>query len=176
MAVNQTGQQKKSRLLSESGLATVEAVPILILFIVLWSYGLGIFGAIHTGILNSIAARNYAFEAFANRADLQIHRNDPISLSEAATYKNRENRLHTVVSETVRGDERFPATERPLAKGLPNAPEEDNRTATYHSDLIGLYDRLYSRNQTPRSSDVDVAPIWIQVGHGICLNSRCGDE
>ncbi len=61
---------KPSRLKDEHGMAIMELIPIMVILVILINYSLGFFGAIHTGILNSMAARNYAFDTFKHRSNL----------------------------------------------------------------------------------------------------------
>ena len=56
---------------NEKGMAALEIIPIVIIVVLLLSFSFGFFGVIHTGILNSMAARNYAFETFNHRSDLR---------------------------------------------------------------------------------------------------------
>ena len=49
---------------NDHGMAVLEMIPIMIIVVLLLSFSFGFFGLIHTGILNSIGARNYAFETF----------------------------------------------------------------------------------------------------------------
>lgn len=152
----------------ESGMATIEAIPIVIIFAVLFGYTYGLFGAIHSGTLNSIAARNYAFETFRNRSDLVIFRmqggDNPVR------YYTTNNRYHTVRSERTDGLEFF-ATERPLAKGLALGPDTEGRTEAIHSNLFS--NPALTGGRGPARVETDISPIWLQIGYGICLNSRC---
>ncbi|RME18011.1 MAG: hypothetical protein D6797_01290, partial [Bdellovibrio sp.] len=65
---------KKEKRTNQKGLATVEALPLLVIFVILLSYALGTWGVVHTAILSSIGARAYAFETFRNRTNLIFHR------------------------------------------------------------------------------------------------------
>jgi hypothetical protein len=59
---------------NQKGIAMFEAVVLMIVFAVIVTYSIGFFGAIHTGIKNSIASRNLAFETFRNRSNLSYRR------------------------------------------------------------------------------------------------------
>ncbi|MEZ0393094.1 MAG: hypothetical protein ACAH59_12810, partial [Pseudobdellovibrionaceae bacterium] len=80
------------------GNAMIEIVPILAIFILILNFSLGFFGLIHSGIMNSIAARNYAFETFRNRADLRYLR-DAASSDTEFTYTKSQVRFHAIKSE-----------------------------------------------------------------------------
>ena len=147
-------------------MAMIEVVPILVIFVILCGYSFGLFGVIHTGILNSIGARNYVFETFRNRSDLTVFRTN--NWQDPNHYRNRGNRFGLVESEDLQTETngQFPATERPLAKGLSSYPKGVRDPAT-HQQVIS--------QDISRRPRVGVAPVWIQVGYGICLNARCGD-
>lgn len=150
-----------SRLKSESGLASIEAIPLIVVFVMLTGYAMGMWGSVHSAILQSIAARTYAFETFGNRANLNLHRDtDPNPL----TNKRLGYRFHSIRSEASNEIE-WHATARPLSIGFP-APEATGRESDHNT-------RIYEIG--PRNRNVDVSPMWIMVGHGICLNARCGE-
>jgi Flp pilus assembly protein TadG len=161
--------RRKSRLKDESGMALMETIPILVIFLMLIAYGLGFFGVVHTGILNSIASRAYAFETFRNRSNVTYFRDK----GSAATthYANIGARIHTVNSEKMAGDtvdEGQFATTRNLALGREVA--NSGTTEAQHNERIDAIER---RN---RRGGLEASPAWIMVGYGICINSRCGDQ
>ena len=53
-------QMKANALKNQRGMATIEVLPLLLVFLMLFSYTLGAFGIIHTGIMHSISARSSA--------------------------------------------------------------------------------------------------------------------
>src|ERR1700752_1592500 len=83
---------------NDSGMATLEAIPLIIVFLVLLAFSFGSFGIIHTGILNSIASRTYAFETFRHRANL-IYFRERTAMGELLHFIKHETRVHAVVSE-----------------------------------------------------------------------------
>ncbi len=95
---------------NQKGIAVFESIPIILVMILLLNFSIGFFGVVHTGILNSIASRNYAFETFRHRADNKYFR----SKSELP-YNKKGFRFHGTVSElTKQDDNRFVATSRPI--------------------------------------------------------------
>lgn len=162
---------RRSDLKNERGSATVETLPLLLIFVMLISYTLGAFGVIHTGILHSISARTYAFETFRNRANLTYFRDIPGT--DILHYRNYGNRVHAVLSEKRVPDATFYVAERPIRIGMESATAGKGRqTASVH--LQDTHDdskvTLGKRNET-----VEVDPVWIRVVYGICLNNGCGD-
>lgn len=154
---------------SEKGMATLEALPLLVIFSLLMSYGMGLFGAIHTGILQSIAARTYAFETFRNRTNLVIYRENISGLYSPLHTGKFGMRYHAVVSEAASASTQvqFFASERPLAMG--RAVAQAGREFAVHNQKV--FNEIGLRNET-----VEVNPIWIMVGYGICLSATCGDN
>ena len=76
MAVKKHFHFKKSPLFlkNNKGLAVVEMLFLLPLFVVLFGLTFGFWTAIHRGSLQSIAARHYAFEVLNYRSDINYHR------------------------------------------------------------------------------------------------------
>lgn len=165
---NLGGQIKLRRLQSQKGNALLETLPILVIFTLLIAYSLGFFGVVHTGILNSIAARTYAFETFRNRTELKMFR-DTVAPGEVHTeHWTLGNRMHAITSEKNAdgslGDGQF-ASSRPLAIGRKVASSD----AKQSDHNVGIY------NLDARNRKVNVSPAWIMTGYGICLNADCGD-
>jgi len=150
---------------NEKGMAMIEAVPLLVMFVVLLSFSLGFFGVVHTAILNSIAARAYAFETFRDRTNLNFFREDGSAVKGLGPlYLGVKGfRFHAIQNE---GDKRqlFIPTTRSIAMGQ----EEPQKPSTKDLHNSQIYD-------IPTMNDrVDVNPVWVMVGYGICLNAACG--
>ena len=145
----------------------LETVPLLVIFVVLMSFGLGFFGIVHTATLHSIAARTYSFETFRQRTNLYFFREDGSgeSVSTAINYSRKGWRFHAIQRE---GDSResFVPTSRPIALGRAVAASESNEQT--HNE--GIFQLL------PRNERVSVNPVWVMVGYGLCLNANCGNQ
>ena len=163
---------------SNRGNSMIEIIPVLAIFILLVNFSLGFFGVIHSGILNSIAARNYAFETFRNRAGLRYLRD--IEDSEATfTYTQNQGRFHAITNERKTdgsSDTRFIATRRSiqfnlLAMSEDITPDERLGTPTDHNTKVKTI------AEGARASDVGVDegvdPVWIRSSYGICLTAAC---
>jgi hypothetical protein len=167
-------EMKKSmrHLKNEQGMATVETIPLLVIFVILLAYSFGSFGIIHTGILNSIAARTYAFETFRGRTNVTYFRDNirPGDAFEALHFLRKGNRVHGIKQENPgNSTDNFMSTERPLRMGLGNIPGDVSRTtASTHNQKI--YTDVGEQVQT----QVGVSPVWIMTQYGICLNATCG--
>lgn len=158
---------KRTRILkNEKGMAIIETVPLLVIFIVLMSFGMGFFGVVHTAVLHSIAARAYSFETFRQRTNLYYYREDGSGeqAGKSIHFGSKGWRYHAVNHETDSRD-RFIATTRPIALGRGVASEQTNDDL--HNKAIFAI--------LPRNDRVSVNPVWVMVGYGICLNARCGN-
>lgn len=148
------------------GFAVIESVVLLFIFLILFWYSLGFFGVIHTGILQSIAARNYAFETFRHRSHLWFFRSNSKSVMR---YHRFDNRVHGTNSEIVVGGNnklQF-ATERRVAM-FKGDIEPTGRTPTEHNQAMGQV------QEGQRNTSVSLDPVWIKVQYGICLTQECG--
>lgn len=166
--------EKQMRVLkNEKGMATVETIPLLAIFVILLAYSFGSFGVIHTGILNSIAARTYAFETFRGRANLTYFRDNVQGTTkpDKLHFKAIGTRIHGIKQERPGNSESdFRATERPLRVGLGGIAQDPSRnTASIHNTKI--YTDVVEQVQT----QVGVSPVWVMTQYGICLNAKCGD-
>ena len=157
-------QIRKSSLRNESGMAVIETLPLLVVFVMLTGFGLGLFGVIHTATLHSIAARTYAFETFRNRTKLDFYREDGSGLTDPYYLGKKGYRYHAVQNE---GDARFDfvATTRPVTLG--RAVAATSSPEIVHNQQIFNLDK--------RNIKVAVSPVWIMVAYGICLNAQCGN-
>ena len=148
---------------NEKGLATIESMALLVVFTVLIGYGIGYFGIVHTGILNSIAARSYAFETFDHRVDLTYFRSNRLNTNvEQEHYKNYGFRAHGVRTEKYgsANDALWEVTERSISIGRPSSGRiEGNHQLG--EEIMGAERR-------------GVNPVWIKTVYGICLNVACG--
>jgi hypothetical protein len=149
----------------------LEIVPVLAIFILVINFSLGFFGLIHSGILNTIAARNYAFETFRNRADLNYIRDTGSDIS--FVYSTSEMRFHTIRNETTAGvDElKFYATRRPIKFSDIHEVSDLRDSPQQHEQ-----DKAIAEGKRASESGIDegVNPAWVRSAYGICLVANCG--
>ncbi len=170
---------------TEKGMAFVEAIPVLFMIVVVFNFSLGFFGAIHSGILNSIASYNYTMETFRFRSNLMYFRPGD---SKMAHYTKSMNRVHGVTSDGIKqedgatgGPNRWPATVRSIAfnKTAAKLPDGDGFLGVHdykdsakndHKNVWGV-----NTNYSPDSAtDSATSPeIWVKTIYGICLNAEC---
>jgi hypothetical protein len=161
---------------SESGTSAIEIVPILMVFMIILNFGLGFFGVVHSGILNSIAARNYSFETFRNRTNLNYLRDIPPS-NQALFFNKGGYRYHVSISETHSRDA-FIVTRRPIKFSALNEGMDVISNSTEHNTLIQQLqdnektsEKFTGKKRDDGLSGVD--PVWIKSLYGICMNSTC---
>lgn len=161
---------KSSIIKNEKGMAVFEMIPIIIVIVLFVNFSLGFFGAIHTGILNSIAARNYAFETFRNRSNLIYFKNTDTSAIKYE-YSKENMRVHAINTEKSVGKSAEP--EFSASARLIDFLNSDNRAA----DIVGNDKSNHAKVQgipDGRNENVSANPIWIKSAYGICLNVKCG--
>ncbi len=141
----------------------LESVPLIVIFMVLTSFGMGFFGLIHTAVLHSIGARTYSFETFRQRSNLNYFREDGSGLTRPINYSSKQWRYHAVNHESD-PRQRFVATARPIAIGRTTPPADASQEA-HNTQIFQLQ---------PRNERIEVNPAWVMVGYGICLNANCG--
>lgn len=165
---------------NDRGMATIETIPLIMVFVFLICYEFGMFGIIHTGIMQSMSARAYAFETFRNRTNLVYFRDGPNDeLQGLNIFRNVGNRTHGIASEAKTASDPNSdgiAAERPLRIGIPFPDDELRRLEhSRHDDShnVKIFNPALVGAQK-RNTIVEVNPVWIQVQYGICLNANCG--
>ena len=155
-------------------MATIETIPLIMVFVFLIAYEFGSFGIIHTGIMQSISARTYTFETFKNRSSLVYFR-DNTPEGTHSFYRNAGTRTHGIASE-LRSDadnnDDGIAAERPIRVGIPFSPDQGSRKDLDRHN-VALFEKIVA---SKRNQKVEVNPVWIQVQYGMCLNVNCGGD
>jgi hypothetical protein len=172
----------KVKKLNNSGFAALEVVVIFAVIMILFNFGLGFFGVIHTGILKSIAARNYAFETYRFKSNLDFFWREGTATNRISKFRLFGNRFHGVTSE-FSGDDDWIATARPISfvstfggtdkdgNDLSRAPAEDGNSKLHNETIFKIKD-----DGTPLLEDREqylAYPVWIRPVYGICINATC---
>ena len=196
MSLNKLHPHKAKPKKSEKGMAVLEAIPVLFMMVLVFNFTLGFFGAIHSGILNSIASYNYTLETFRFRSNLVYFRPG----GDTTNYFKSQNRVHGTVQDGTAAtsdnkveDKRWPATLRGItfnydsdnqARSLASVQDsKGGKTATNDSAV----DRLFKMVPTPGNiwyvkaksvpqageTPVQTARVWVKTVYGICLNADC---
>lgn len=161
--------KRPSLLKNKRGNAIVEIVPILAVFVLLLNFSLGFFGLIHSGILNSIAARNYAFETFRNRSNLNYLR-DTVNTNKDVKYAKVGMRYHGAINENARS-EAWIVTQRPI-KFTELSGDFDIKGTSEHDGTVKAIEEGVKASD--KGIDEGVNPAWVRTIYGICLNAACG--
>lgn len=160
-------KNKKSLLKNNKGSAIIEVIPIIIVIVLFLNFSIGFFGAIHTGILNSISARNYAFETFRHRSNLVYFRNVGNATVDQIDYKSIGLRVHGTKTESDTSTDWIASSRRIDAFDLSSRADATGDASEHNVKVRSL-------DETQRNQSVSVNPIWIKTQYGICLNSTCG--
>lgn len=164
---------------SEKGMAFVESIPVLFMIVLLFNFSLGFFGAIHSGILNSIASYNYTMETFRFRSNLMYFRPG----GGTSHYLKSMSRVHGVTADGVRNDDTskklWPATVRSIA--FSNAATKvdtitggpDGIDHSYKNRSMASTWFINSNYEADGNNAVKSPEIWIKTVYGICLNAEC---
>ncbi|MCB0390201.1 MAG: hypothetical protein KDD58_02865 [Bdellovibrionales bacterium] len=154
----------KKIITNSKGMATFEAVPLIVLFVMLVGYALGLWGVVHKATLSSIGARQYAFDTLRNRANYMYF----VDYGGNANlhHKNYGYRYHAITDP----GERFNAPNTPITVGKKPKSENLHKLNVDSQELhnVGIFD-LQKRNQK-----VEFSHAWIMTGYGICINAECG--
>lgn len=169
----------------EGGMAVIEAIPVLFMLVMVFNFSLGFFGAIHSGILNSIGSYNYTYETFRYRSNLVYFR--PGAGAEK-NYKASSNRVHGITkdgSEQAPNESRgaWPVTFRDITFNYVKENPNRNLAGVTESDR-NYSERTSSTNiwfatstYTPEESNSIQTPrIWIKTVYGMCINAECCSE
>ncbi len=156
---------KNKYLKNEKGMAVIEMIPLMIITAVIINFSFGFFGIIHSGVLQSMAARNYAFETIRHRANYNYFRD----ADDLATYRKVGNRLHTIRSDVSNETLEFVATRRSIQYLIGKyVPIEDKGTTQDHTTEV-----LKVKPGEQYTDKDGVTEVWVKPMYGICLNSQC---
>ena len=134
---------------------------------------MGFWGSIHASILNSIAARTYAFETFRNRSNLYNFRESQPGFF----YKERSLRFHGINDGADSSFAEFVAPKVPIS--FSNFQVTDDSAVQQTRTSREIHSRVISSEglQLNRSERVTgVSPIWIQIGYGYCIDLACREN
>ncbi len=146
----------KGLISNDNGFAMLESVAFLFVFVVLTVYTIDFFAAIHTGIVNSIAARTYLFETLQHRTNISLLRQGLKDEQSNPDFSKVHFRFHVVTDE-----EQGPTSSdssQPAGRTLTQASTDVQRKMT---SII-----LDSKENKTRE-------IYIKTGYGMCLDAYC---
>ena len=155
---------------TERGLAIIETIPLLFILVLLTGFSIGLFNVIHTGILHSIAARNYAFETLRYKSDAIYFRNLQGTVP-SAHFRDKEVRFHTIISAGLGNEDRFVPSKIPISFFPSHGRTPDNSDDVHQRDISEIASKRRFGDPKRGSN-----PVWLRVGYGICINSSCGND
>ena len=143
---------------SESGFALMESVVFMMAFVILAAYCIDFFSIIHTGIVNSTAARTYLFETLQHRTTISWMRQaDDGGNDQKNNFTNRHFRFHATADE--------------------DQPDKDDQGTHASGRVLTLAARSGTKpsmsNPKLDSQNNQTTTINIKTGYGICLDSNC---
>ncbi|MBL7545006.1 MAG: hypothetical protein JNL11_14410 [Bdellovibrionaceae bacterium] len=165
------------------GMAALEVVGIFAVIMILFNFSLGFYGVIQTGILKSMAARNYAFETYRFRSNLDFFWRNGSDTTGLSRYRLFGNRFHGVTSENSVASDHWAATARPISfvssfGGMGEDGVDYSRTpgsdgnAQLHNKLV--YEiRDDGKPLLDEKDKYKAFPVWIKSVYGICINAKC---
>tara|TARA_B110001454_G_scaffold218991_1_gene249009 strand:+ start:37783 stop:38322 length:540 start_codon:yes stop_codon:yes gene_type:complete len=173
----------RSQLRNEKGMAALEVVGIFAVIMILFNFSLGFFGVIQTGILKSMAARNYAMETYRFRSNLDFFWREAANPTDLSKFRKFGNRFHGITSEYSVDSDKWVATARPISfvssfggtdqdgNEYNRTPQADNNVTLHNTTIYQIRD-----DGKPLLDDKDkykAYPVWIKSTYGICINFDC---
>jgi hypothetical protein len=151
---------RTNRRKNEKGFAMMESVVFMIIFVFLAGYCVDFFTIIHTGILQSTAARTYLFETLEHRSYIDMLRqSDELPESQYdhhLRFASKHYRFHATADE--------------------DQSSSDNDGAKASGRTIGSADdvsRQFGQPGDLQSQENQTKVVQIRTGYGICLDSGC---
>jgi hypothetical protein len=152
---------KNHRLKTENGFAILESIVFLMAFVILVAYTIDLFSIVHTGILNSTAARTYLFETLQHRSNITTQRQENSitagnpQYDKSLDFTSQHFRFHGVNDEAQdRGDTQGAKTP---GRTITQAQQTGHNMSDPTLDS--------QKNQTNI--------VYLKNGYGICLDSGC---
>ena len=161
-------------------MAVLEIIPILIIVALLLNFSLGFFGVIQTGILNAIAARNYAFETFRHQSNLTYFVREGVGQENISNFKRYGFRFHSIASEfRPASNETWIATSRSIAFVRPfGGVDDDDKVLALQGNMrnteIDLHNhKIFTIRDDGSRTLIGAAPVWVRPMYGICIRASC---
>ena len=146
---------KLEGLRSQKGIAYVEMLPLLVLFVMLFGLSFGLWTSIHRATLKSIAARHYSFEVLNNRSHYIYHRDTKAPDGDTGYYLKNGMRFFANVKYQNTGDD-------------PDLKKETTSLSLFNQGVTKI------NSPSPDNSSIteQTNPIEIKIGYGICIDTE----
>lgn len=155
---------------NQKGAAIIELIPVLVVIAIIVNFMLGFWGVIHSGILNSIGARNYAFETFRNRSHLNRLRDAPDS-DATVEYEPLGFRFHGIIQEGAPNVTEWYVTQRPIRFSESNFSLDVTDDLNDHRRVFDIQEGQSTKNVY--NDGQGITRVWLRTIYGICLNATC---
>lgn len=154
---------------NQKGMAILETVPMVLIFITLVGFTLGFYGVTQRMILASIAARSYGFELIRHRTNINYLRD--VRDGGVHSYHLTKSRLFASRGSSGTTND-FVAEKMPISFPPRNpaglGSEDAHNTSAYEDLSRGA---LQNKRNTKHLFD----RVWIKNSYGICIDSGCGE-
>ncbi len=179
------------------GVAVFEMLFLLVVFMILVGITLGLWGAAHSAVLQSIAARHYAFEVINNRPHFEYFRDYTKGTvsgpgvmimggnkEEASKHYGKRQQMLFVVTvddpDKFGGDAPHVATRginffSELKRGFSD-PLPTDTIKPYKGQAAGFHAETWKTVEATDKGAQPANPIWLMTGYGICLETACGEN
>ena len=167
---------------NKKGIAVIEFLFCFFVFVFMLAVLYGAWGVIHSSILNSIAARTYAFSVIRNRSNVRFIKDNSSAL---IGYFDRETRFFgvTTYQPGLNPDWIAPSVSIDFMPGKSDARENAGKSGFVGMDVKG---RSKERSewiggnlgelQLPAkqsASNLRTTQVFLKQGYGICLSADC---
>ena len=155
MEIQKTKSCSWTTLKDQKGIAYVEMLPLLVLFVLLFGLSFGLWKSIHRATLKTIAARRYSFEVLNNRTHYIYHRDTlPANGPDQFYQKGRRFFANIDYDESGSGED---------------LKKEKVELSLFDQGVVKI------NTPSPKNSKFEQTnPIEIKVGYGICIDHNCG--
>jgi hypothetical protein len=157
----------------EHGMSLIEILPVVIVVTTLFSFLLGAWGIAHKHTLSSIAARTYTFETLNHRSNVMYFSDArPSDRLNKSSYEETELRYH---GHGYSDPQDFSAPMVPIRYTTDRGPAQAGSTELHRNGIWqqgGMFDRNREIQLTGPVAGIN--HVWVTVGYGICINTRCG--
>ncbi len=174
-----------NQLRNQKGMAALEVVGIFAVIMILFNFSLGFFGVIQTGILKSMAARNYAMETYRFRSNLDFFWREDADPTNLSKFRKFGNRFHGIISEFSDDSQRdkWVATARPISfvssfggtdqdgNDYSRTPQADTAVTLHNQTVYQIRDD--GKALLDDKDKYKAYPVWIKTVYGICINYDC---
>ena len=168
---------------NKKGIAVIEFLFCFFVFVFMLAVLYGAWGVIHSSILNSIAARTYAFSIIRNRSNVRFVKDNASAL---IGYFNRETRFFGVT--TYQPGSKNPDWIAPSVSIDFIPGESDARENAGRLGFIGMEAKGRSEERSEWKSrgglgelqlpatptrNLRTTQVYLKQGYGICLSADC---